>query len=196
MFVFALTLTGWSDITYYGARYYDPKRARFISPDPARDGLNLYADVGNNPLNYPDPTGKFRFSEEIENRLEENSPGLYEKNPLRYHVKALKAHSNDDSKKYGGVVFDSRISPGSRMDLSLRRGRKSFFSNMETILENPNVEVHFTANDFFVPKDMGAALAGKSSRTDFEYADIVRIVQEDPTPADRFCFYLNFGEGE
>ncbi|MBI4208932.1 MAG: RHS repeat-associated core domain-containing protein [Deltaproteobacteria bacterium] len=46
------------NLYYYGARYYDAQLARFISPDPAGDGLNLYAYVANNPLRYIDPTGE------------------------------------------------------------------------------------------------------------------------------------------
>lgn len=48
---------------YYGARYYDPKLARFISadtivPDPRNpQSLNRYSYVINNPLSYIDPTG-------------------------------------------------------------------------------------------------------------------------------------------
>lgn len=44
---------------YYKARYYAPKVGRFLSPDPIgyADGLNLYAYVGNDPVNFIDPTG-------------------------------------------------------------------------------------------------------------------------------------------
>lgn len=42
---------------YYGARFYDPALGRFISPDPAMDGLNWYVYVYNNPLKYVDPDG-------------------------------------------------------------------------------------------------------------------------------------------
>ncbi len=48
---------------YYGARYYDPKLARFISADTIvpnpRDpqALNRYSYVLNNPLLYIDPSG-------------------------------------------------------------------------------------------------------------------------------------------
>lgn len=42
-----------------GARYYDPRLARFLQMDPIGQagGLNLYAYVDNDPLNLVDPTG-------------------------------------------------------------------------------------------------------------------------------------------
>lgn len=44
---------------YYRARWYDPQVGRFISEDPARfrGGLNWYAYVDNDPVNFRDPTG-------------------------------------------------------------------------------------------------------------------------------------------
>lgn len=35
---------------YLGARYYDPELGRFISEDPANDGLNWYVACGSPPL--------------------------------------------------------------------------------------------------------------------------------------------------
>ena len=42
---------------YLRARYYDPNTGRFISQDPAHDGLNWYAYCGDNPVNYFDTMG-------------------------------------------------------------------------------------------------------------------------------------------
>lgn len=44
---------------YLRFRYYDPMEGRFISKDPSglTGGINLYAYVDNNPLNYTDPDG-------------------------------------------------------------------------------------------------------------------------------------------
>lgn len=45
---------------YYRARYYSPKLQRFISEDPigfAGGDTNLYAYVGNDPVNYTDASG-------------------------------------------------------------------------------------------------------------------------------------------
>lgn len=46
---------------YYRARMYSPAIGRFLQPDPIgyQAGRNLYAYVGNDPLNFADPEGLF-----------------------------------------------------------------------------------------------------------------------------------------
>src|SRR3990167_9458095 len=50
-----------SNLSYYGARYYDPSLARFYSQDPlfktGPQKLNPYLYVGGNPCRFTDPSG-------------------------------------------------------------------------------------------------------------------------------------------
>jgi len=47
------------NLYYYKARFYSPALGRFLQTDPigTQDDLNLYAYVGNSPVNANDPTG-------------------------------------------------------------------------------------------------------------------------------------------
>jgi RHS repeat-associated protein len=53
-----------SGLVYYGYRYYSPSMGRWISRDPIEEdgGNNLYAFVGNNPINYFDTDGRKKVS--------------------------------------------------------------------------------------------------------------------------------------
>ena len=46
---------------YVRNRHYDPRLGRFLQPDPIRHdgGINIYAYVGNDPLNGTDPSGLY-----------------------------------------------------------------------------------------------------------------------------------------
>ena len=46
-----------TNLYYFNARFYDAEVGRFITEDPAKDGLNWYGYCEENPLKFKDPTG-------------------------------------------------------------------------------------------------------------------------------------------
>ena len=60
-------------IYYYRARFYHPDLRRFLQPDPIgyAAGMNLYAYVGNSPMNWIDPWGLRQLTIDEVHKLQE-----------------------------------------------------------------------------------------------------------------------------
>ncbi len=74
---------------YYGARYYEPRLQRWLSPDPIFEAyltstphndvyrpvnINLYRYAANNPLRLTDPTGLAEQEDDLTRQLQELDP--------------------------------------------------------------------------------------------------------------------------
>ena len=64
---------------YLRNRYHDPSVGRFITEDPAEDGLNWYVYCGGNPIMYVDPSGLREMADDKlgMNRLNNNLVSYY-----------------------------------------------------------------------------------------------------------------------
>ena len=126
-----------SGLIYLRNRYYDPSLRRFISVDPAKDGLNWYAYCGNNPVNYWDPTG-------LAIRIENNNSRVFDL------LKKLTDDSITLNKDTGNVLIDNKVNieqtPHRNGTMLVRR----IIENENTIL----IKVDNNRKNEFLPFDM------------------------------------------
>ena len=52
-------------LIYLRNRYYDSSTGRFITEDPAKDGVNWYSYCGGDPVNMVDPSGMYDRNEAV-----------------------------------------------------------------------------------------------------------------------------------
>ncbi len=129
----------------YGAREYDPEIGRWMSKDPIRfEGrdTNLYAYVGNDPINYADPRGTTQVDldnaiktvEKVFPDLKERAtigfdylsedtygltdPYFFEKNKISINKEQFEGCLNDDEKK---VLLDTVFHEAIHSDKSTLR---------------------------------------------------------------------------
>ncbi|MDD5160802.1 MAG: peptidoglycan DD-metalloendopeptidase family protein [Sulfuricurvum sp.] len=102
------------DLYYYRARYYDPTIGRFITPDPigfAGGDTNFYRYVGNDPVNFVDPSG-----------LLANMAGA-----LAQLASINRGHS--DGNPFNGIVPDTSLSKTVAPNSTLPQGKTNTQTN-------------------------------------------------------------------
>lgn len=104
-----------SGLIYLRNRYYDPSIGRFITEDPARDGLNWYVYCSNNPINRIDPSGlkDYIYTSQTEYYVE-NDWGFWEfLNTDRYYAEIegsrYQANSKETVTLYDWSSFDTKF---------------------------------------------------------------------------------------
>jgi RHS repeat-associated protein len=94
-----------SNLYYFRNRWYDPKLARFLSPDPIdiNGGFNLYQYANNNPLKFSDPLGLINVTRPVVPKTgDKNKVGLVNINAIQEGYPSLPTFPNPgDINGYG-----------------------------------------------------------------------------------------------
>ncbi|RMH77469.1 MAG: RHS repeat-associated core domain-containing protein [Calditrichaeota bacterium] len=135
----AIKLPG-TDLLHMRARVYATELARFLEPDPigfASGQLNLYSYVGNDPVNFTDPSGL-----RVKCMISECYP------PPPYPMQEELDCSSEKAAMTDGCI----VVTGTRSSPSLRPGKQSFMLSQNDI------------NDLLSPTLLDIELAGQLQR--------------------------------
>jgi RHS repeat-associated protein len=201
----------------YGARYYDPALARFVSadtivPEPGNpQGLNRYAYAYNNPLKYIDPSGHSSYPPGCENSQQcmdwwdANHPG---DEPLPWYTPAVVGaaqiwwHLDSTFGELGRDIEADRLA----MECRLQGGWKGGGRGFELVAETPfwtftgnfGVSVRIDSGDsdgwrFDTAGGTTIRMPGVSGIEGYASGDLTEFGLKGKTPS-RTVLDLGFGE--
>ena len=159
---------------YLRARYYNPSIARFTQEDEYRgDGLNLYANCGNKPVMYAEPSGYKKGSacggtgadDKGENPVEKTHDRA--RNTLINELDKTRAFTN------GSMPYNGRLE--SSYGYNKQIGKESLDGKVRWILDyDPDKGVHYNFEDFTNGKGVNAVKI--AIPIDISYSDYTTII--------------------
>ena len=189
------SLPGGEGLSFYNARWYDPRLGRFLSadtivPNPSNpQDLNRLAYVRNNPLRYVDPSGHYIFEEDPGTpyhppKTPSSGPAKPNNNPTS------RSASSGSSTSTQYQVWKSGLSAIS--DIGLAHGRKDVATYEMLIRQAPEslqlIVAASIAHQASDPKDrpFGTDLLEKLFYRKLRPDGSVGIAQLKPSELDRF----------
>jgi RHS repeat-associated protein len=136
-----------SGFLYCEARYYCPWLGRWTSPDPlgTADGLNVYAYVSNDPINFVDPEGLSRITK---NFPKQNKGGEED-------IESI----NTTERRPGMIDINENFTPGKEFDLiKLRENKinseKTFGERLTSYFKNNKKDLAIKASTYFAVESL------------------------------------------